>query len=73
LGAQSAFLGGHDRVLYHLVLLRQAVADEALGQMTPEEKVQVQTVAHRGRTALLFGLVGGLILAACMYFALAPS
>lgn len=37
-----------------------------------EEKVQLQTVNHRGRTAVLFGLVAGAILAACMYFALKP-
>ena len=37
---------------------------------TPEEDVQLQTVNHKLRTSLLFGLLGGVILAIAMYLVL---
>jgi hypothetical protein len=37
---------------------------------TPEERVQLQTVDHKARTAVLFGIVTGAILALAMYLSL---
>ena len=35
-----------------------------------EDKVQLETVNHKARTSILFGIIAGVILALCMYLGL---